>query len=277
MDAIHIAGRKVRALRHGMAGAPGLEVWGPYEEREEVRAAIVQAGKDFGLCEVGARAYATNTLESGWIPSPLPAVYSGEKMKAYRQWLPASSYEGTGSIGGSFESRNIEDYYMTPYALGYGPFVKFDHDFIGREALEKMAGKPQRKKVTFAWNPQDVLKVFASMFEHGDVYKYIDLPLANYASASYDKIVNRGKTVGFSMFAGYSYNERSMLSLGVVDPEIEVGSEVTLVWGEPGGGTQKTTVERHRQIDIRAIVSPVPYSRVARETYAEGWRTHQSA
>jgi vanillate/3-O-methylgallate O-demethylase len=37
MDAIKIAGRKVRALRHGMAGAPGLEIWGPYEEREEIR------------------------------------------------------------------------------------------------------------------------------------------------------------------------------------------------------------------------------------------------
>ncbi|HEY1659208.1 MAG TPA: hypothetical protein VGG14_12725 [Candidatus Sulfotelmatobacter sp.] len=276
MGVIHIAGRRVRALRHGMAGAPGLEVWGPYEEREEIRAAIMQAGKDFGLREVGARAYATNTLESGWIPSPLPAVYTGEKMKPYRQWLPASSYEGTGSIGGSFDSGNIEDYYMTPYALGYGPFVKFDHDFIGREALESMAKKPQRKKVTFAWNPQDVLKVFASMFEAGEIYKYIDLPLANYTSASYDKIVSRGKTVGLSMFAGYSYNERSMLSLGVVDPEIEIGSEVTLVWGEPGGGSQKTTVERHRQIDIRAIVSPVPYSKVARETYAEGWRTNQN-
>lgn len=275
MGAINIAGRKVRALRHGMAGAPGLEIWGPYEEREEIRAAIVAAGKGFGLCEVGARAYATNTLESGWIPSPLPAVYTGEKMRTYRQWLPASSYEGTGSIGGSFESSNIEDYYMTPYALGYGPFVKFDHDFIGRDALEKMAGKPQRKKVSFAWNSEDVLKVFASMFEPGDVYKCIDLPLSNYTSASYDKIVSDGKTVGFSMFSGYSYNERSMLSLGVVDPDVEIGDEVKLVWGESGGGSKKTTVERHRQLEIRAIVSPVPYSRVVRESYAKGWRTAQ--
>ena len=77
MGTIKIAGRKVRALRHGMAGAPGLEIWGPYEEREEIRAAIVEAGKEFGLRQVGARAYATNTLESGWIPSPLPAVYTG--------------------------------------------------------------------------------------------------------------------------------------------------------------------------------------------------------
>jgi vanillate/3-O-methylgallate O-demethylase len=275
-DVITIAGRKVRALRHGMAGAPGLEIWGPYEEREEIRAAIVSAGKDFGLVEVGARAYATNTLESGWIPSPLPAVYTGVKMKAYRQWLPATSYEGTGSLGGSFDSTNIEDYYMSPYALGYGPFVKFDHDFIGREALEKTAGAPQRKKVTFAWNAEDVLQVWASMLESGDVYKYIDVPLSNYASASYDRVLSGGKSVGFSMFSGYSYNKRSMLSLGVVDPGIEIGTEVRILWGEAGGGSQKTTVERHKQIEIRAIVSPVPYSRVARETYAKGWRTAQT-
>jgi vanillate/3-O-methylgallate O-demethylase len=276
MDVINIAGRKVRALRHGMAGAPGLEVWGPYEEREEIRAAIIAAGQDAGMREVGARAYATNTLESGWIPSPLPAVYTGEKMKSYRQWLPATGYEGTGSLGGSFASNNIEDYYMTPYELGYGPFVKFDHDFIGREALEKMVGgKPQRRKVTFAWNAEDVAKIFKSLFEPGEIYKYLDLPLSNYASASYDKVTGNGKTVGLSMFSGYSYNERSMLSLGVVDADVELGNEVTLVWGEEGGGTKKATVERHKQIEIRARVSPVPYSEVARKEYAAGWRTGQ--
>ena len=273
LGVINIARRKVRALRHGMAGAPGLEVWGPYEEREEIRAAIIAAGRDFGLKEVGARAYATNTLESGWIPSPLPAVYTGEKMKAYRQWLPASSYEATGSIGGSFYSSNIEDYYVTPYEMGYGPFIKFDHDFIGRQALEKMAGKPHRKKVTLAWNADDVMKALRSLFEAGDPYKYIDLPLSNYTSASYDKLTRGGKTAGLSMFAGYSYNERSMLSLGIVEPDIELGTELKLVWGEEGGGSKKTTVERHRQIEIRVVVSPVPYDKQARTSYAEGWRT----
>ena len=273
MGHINIGARKVRALRHGMAGAPGLEIWGPYEEREEIRAAIVAAGKDFGLKEVGSRAYATNTLESGWIPSPLPAVYTGEKMKKYREWLPASSYEATGSIGGSFYSNNIEDYYVTPYEMGYGPFIKFDHDFIGRQALEKIAGKPHRKKVTLAWNSDDVMKVLRSMFEQGDPYKYIDLPLSNYTSASYDRIMRGNKAVGLSMFAGYSYNERSMLSLGIVDPDVQLGNEVRLGWGEPGGGSRKPTVERHRQIEIRALVSPVPYAKQARSSYAEGWRT----
>lgn len=275
MDVINIAGRTVRALRHGMAGAPGLEIWGPYEEREEIRGAIVAAGKEFGLHEVGSRAYATNTLESGWIPSPLPAIYTGEKMKAYRQWLPATGYEGTCSLGGSFDSKSVEDYYMTPYALGYGPFVKFDHEFIGREALEKMASQPQRKKVTFAWSSEDVVKILTSMFEPGNPYKYVDLPLSNFASASYDKVLSGKKTVGMSMFAGYSYNERSMLSLGVVDPSVEIGAEVMLLWGEEGGGSKKITVERHKQVEIRTLVSPVPYSKVARESYAQGWRTAQ--
>jgi vanillate/3-O-methylgallate O-demethylase len=277
MGRINIAGRKVRALRHGMAGAPGLEIWGPYAEREEIRAAIVAAGREFGLKEVGSRGYATNTLESGWIPSPLPAVYTGEKMKKYREWLPATSYEATGSIGGSFDSSNIEDYYVTPYEMGYGSFIKFDHDFIGRQALEKMAGKPHRRKVTLAWNPDDVAKVWRSMLEQGDPYKYIDLPLSNYTSASYDKLVHEGKIVGLSMFAGYSYNERSMLSLGIVDPDIQLGNEVRLVWGETDGGSKKPTVERHRQIEIRAIVSPAPYAKQARMAYAQGWRTKVTA
>src|ERR1700728_1459745 len=274
MDEIRIGGKKVRALRHGMAGAPGLEGFGPYEEGEEIRAAIVEAGKEFGLVQVGARAYATNTLESGWIPSPLPAVYTGDKMKAYRQWLPAASYEGTGSLGGSFVSSNIADYYVTPYEMGYGPFVKFDHDFIGREALEKISKEPQRKKVTFAWNAEDVAKVQKSMF--GPIeerYKYIDLPLSNYASASYDKVLIGGKLAGLSMFSGYSYNEGSMLSLGIVEHDVEIGTAGTLVWGEEGGGTKKATVERHKQAEIRAVVSPVPYAKTAREEYAAGWRT----
>ena len=45
MGYINIAGRKVRALRHGMSGEPGLEIWGPYAEGEEINAAILEAGQ----------------------------------------------------------------------------------------------------------------------------------------------------------------------------------------------------------------------------------------
>lgn len=195
-------------------------------------------------------------------------------MKAYREWLPGDSYEARGSIGGSFVSDEIEDYYLTPHALGYGFYVKFDHDFIGRDALEQMADQPLRKKVTFEWDPDDVVKVIASLFEPpGKNYKYLDLPLSNYTSATYDAVMRGNEVVGFSMFSGYTFNDRAFISLGTVDPEVEEGDELTLLWGEENGGTEKTTVERHQQTPIRVRVAPTPYSRDARESYAHGWRS----
>ena len=273
MGELTIAGHKVRALHHGMSGAPGLELFGPWEGREDVRAAIVEAGQEFGLRQVGSRVYATNTLESGWIPCPLPAIFTGDEMKAYREWLPADGYEGTGSLGGSYYSDDITDYYLTPHDLGYWSFVNFDHEFVGREALEEMTDDPKRRKVTLAWNGEDVAEAIGTLFQKGDPVKYIDFPLSNYATWPYDKVLRDGEIVGISSFSGYSYNERSFLSLAMIDVDVEVGAEVTLVWGEEGGGSSKPVVERHRQAELRAIVSPCPYSEVVRSTYHEGWRT----
>ena len=189
MSVFEIAGCKVRALRHGMVGQPGWEIFGPWAEGDKVRDAIVEAGREFGIRKVGARTYPTSTLESGWIPSPLPAVYTGELMKPYREWLKGTSYEATASLGGSFVSKNIESYYLTPYDMGYGGFVRFDHEFIGRKALEKIAKKPKKQKVTLVWNGDDVDKVFSRLFHAGKFSKYIDLPLANYSTLPFDKIV----------------------------------------------------------------------------------------
>jgi glycine cleavage system aminomethyltransferase T len=276
MTSVAIAGRKVRALRHGMAGQPGLELFGPWEDGDPVKAAIVEAGQEFGLRQVGARAYSSNTLESGWIPSPMPAVYTGEKMRPYRQWLPANGYEAIASLGGSFYSDNIEDYYLTPYDLGYGSIVKFDHDFIGRAALEKIATKLQRKKVTLALDNDDVTRAIGTMFDKKNRAKYFDFPSAVYSTLPYDKVLSDGKMAGISTWCGYSANEARMLTLAILDPlYAEPGTEVTFVWGEENGGSSKPTVERHVQTEISAIVSPVPYSEVARTSYAEGWRTAQ--
>lgn len=273
MADMNIAGTRVRTLRHGMAGAPGLEIWGPYADGERIKNAILEAGAEFGIVPVGSRAYPSNTLESGWIPSPLPAVYTDPRMESYRKWLPHNSYEAAGAIGGSFVSDNIEDYYVTPYEIGYGPFIKFDHDFIGREALEKMQGNNHRRKVTLAWNSDDVVAAYASMFKKGEHAKYMDFPLSNFANSNYDAVVGGSKTVGLSMFTGYSYNERSVLSLATVDSDIAVGTEVEVLWGE-NPRTGKTTVEPYAtQTKIRARVSPVPYAEVVRASYVEGsWR-----
>jgi syringate O-demethylase len=270
-----IAGRRVRALRHGMAGQPGLELYGPYADGDAVREAIVQAGAEFGLRLAGARAYSSNTLESGWIPSPLPAVYSGDAMKPYRQWLGADSYEAHASIGGSFVSTRIEDYYLTPWDMGYGTFIDFEHDFIGRDALRRMAQGPHRRKVTLVLDNADVLRAIGSQLEPGQRAKFIEFPSAVYAMHPYDRVTVGGSTVGVSTWIGYSASERTMLTIAVLDAQYaEPGTRVTFVWGEEGGGTAKPAVERHRQMDIGATVAPVPYVEAVRRTYTDrGWRT----
>jgi vanillate/3-O-methylgallate O-demethylase len=268
MDVFTIAGRSVRALRHGMVGQPGWELFGRWEDGDAVRDAIVNAGQEYGIRQVGSRAYPTTCLESGWVPSPLPAIYVGEEMKGYRQWLSTKSYEATASLGGSFYSDDITDYYLTPYELGYGPFVKFDHDFVGRAALEKIVNNETRKKVTLVWNGEDIARVVGSLFHAGDIDKYIDLPLANYSTLPFDKVLKDGKIIGLSTYTGYTYNERAMISLAVVDiKHSEPGAQVILVWGEEGRGSSKPTVERHKQVEIRATVAAVPYAEVARVAY----------
>ncbi|MEV6012817.1 aminomethyl transferase family protein [Streptomyces sp. NPDC051976] len=275
MDYMNIAGERVRTLRHGMAGAPGLELWGPYETYDKVREAILEAGVEFGMEPAGARAYSCNTLESGWIPSPLPAIYSSEGLRSFREWLGADSYEATNALAGSFVSDSIDDYYLNPWELGYGSFVKFDHDFIGRNALEAIDPAAQRRKVTLAWNTEDVAKLLASPLDpEGPGYQFFDLPNANYGSSNYDSVVDADDNViGLSLFTGYSANERKALSLATVGPDVPLGAEVRVIWGEPDGGSRKTTVQPHKQLAVRAIVSPAPYSDMARESYQPGWRT----
>lgn len=258
---VTIAGKTVNALNHGMSRTGGLELWGPMAEAEVVRAALLEAGKDLGLVQVGARAYSTVSPESGWIPSPMPAIYTGESMKAYREWLRADGFEANASLGGSYYSDNIEDYYQTPWDLGYGRHVKFDHDFVGRAALEKMADQPHRKKVWLVWNDEDSLRITASMFGTGERYKYLEMPGAQYSTLPFDAVLRDGKLIGLSTYNVFTTNVRSWFSLAMIDEADAIdGSEAILVWGEENGGSAKPIVERHVQTNVRVTIrteSPV--------------------
>lgn len=260
-----IAGHRVRGLRHGMAGQPGFELFGPWEDGDDVLSALLEAGEHHGLVRVGAKAYSTANLESGWVPAPMTALFSDDPlMQEYREWLPV---EKVGSIGGSLDSADIADYYLTPYEIGYGKTVRFDHDFIGRAALERMAGEPSRTKVTLVWNADDVAAAIGSLYRPGPGAKYIDMPKARYATHHEDTVLADGRPVGVSLDCGYLANERVMVSLAVLAPEYaEPGTEVTVVWGEQPVSA-KPAVEEHRQVEIRATVAPVPFVDFARENY----------
>jgi vanillate/3-O-methylgallate O-demethylase len=265
---IKIAGCEVRGMRHTMGGVPGLELSGPWDDRDVVKKALVSAGKKYGLRQIGSLAYFTTVVESGWWAVPVSAVYTGQGMSAYRDWLTDRNAVVRMSLGGSFYSPNIDDYYLTPFDLNYAHLVKFDHEFVGRDALENLQNKPHRTKVTLVWNALDILDVMKSQFEASTepAPLPITMPLAATARLHYDAVVNEsGKAIGLATYPGYTVNEHAMLSIAVVDPEYaEFGKEVTLVWGEDGGGERSAgNIERHRQVKIRAVVAPSPISLAA--------------
>lgn len=258
-----IAGKQVKALRHGMAGQPGFEFYGPYEDHEAVHAAILKAGEAYGIRQVGAKAYSSSPLESGWIPTPFPAIFD-EDAAEYRQWLPAAR---VGSLAGSLDSTDIRDYYATPYDLGLGRSVRFDHDFHGREALEQHSEHQNRRKVTLFWNEDDVADIVRSQLEEGTPAKFLDFPKARYGFYQMDEIRHHDQPVGISTDAGYVAYPQRYMSLATLNDDIADGDTVEIVWGEDPISTKPQTDQHHRQVRIRATVAPAPYQEYARTVY----------
>jgi vanillate/3-O-methylgallate O-demethylase len=264
---VRIAGCEVDALRHGMAGHKGVELSGAFSDGQKVREALLRAGQKYGLKAGGTVTYFSASGESGWMAYPTPAVHVAEELRAFREWLPADSWEARVQLGGSFRAANIEGYYGTPWCMGYDRIMKFDHDFIGREALERMAGEPRRTAVSLIWNQDDLAMIARSMYEPGLAAKYIGYPTASYAFQQADQVLApSGERVGLSQNTNYSINEKQMISLAWLDREhAQIGRDLVLLWGEPDGGSRKPHVERHKQVKVRVKVAAKPYANAVRE------------
>lgn len=268
MARVKIAGCDVHVLRHGMAGHLGVELSGPYAERDVVRSRLVEVGRKYGIKLSGVKTQYSALGESGWLGYPMPAVYTDPKLADFRRWLPADCWEARSQLGGSLVLPTIEGYYVTPWDLGVEKRIKFDRDFIGREALETMSRRTDhRRKVTLVWSNDDILKIQKSLLEPGIPFKYLEMPRSSYAFQQYDEVRSTGgDLIGFSNFVGYTVNEGKFLSVAVVDGDHAApGTEVVVTWGEPDGGSSKPIVEKHRQTTVRATVAPNPYARSAQK------------
>lgn len=268
MGDITIAGCAAKSLVHAMGGAKGLEIWGPFSDKAKVEKRLVEIGQKYGMLRGGGRSYSMTAGESGWFAAPLPAIYDGEDMRPYRDWLTEYHFEGFCSVGGSFQPADVRDYYLTPYDLGYDRLIHWDHEFLGRNALLAMKDMKHRKKVTLVWAKDDVLKVFASLMEPGEMAMWMDMPSSDYATHPYDRVEHDGRLVGISGYPLYSANERAWLSVSLVDPEFAApGTKLSILWGEPDGGTAKPSVHAHRQLRIACEAQPWPISEAARNGY----------
>jgi glycine cleavage system aminomethyltransferase T len=251
---VSLAGRTFRAFRHNMAGQAGYEFIGQWQDAEVVKEALMLGGEPLGLVHIGALAYPTSSLESGWIPTPVPAIYTDPDLLDYRKYLSLYSLEGQGPLHGSFYSENIEDYYISPYELGYGRSISFNHDFIGRSALEKARDNVRRAKVTLVLDPEDVRSVLGA--DPGFV-----LDMARY------RVEAGSALVGMAYMAASLDPLGVILSLAVIDKRFaERGTEVSIVWGEHPG--PRTAPDADLGLPrIRATVHPAPFDQHARTQY----------
>jgi vanillate/3-O-methylgallate O-demethylase len=254
VSSIKIAGHEVWALRQGMAGEIGFELQGPVEHKQDVYDAVVAAGREFGIRKLGARTTMINHLEACFptiATDYIPAIFDpgmADYLTEFTASMPA--FAQPAYIAGSYEGTTISEYYRSPVELGWGRNIKFDHDFLGREALEEEKANPRRTIRTLEWNGDDVVDIFATLFKEGDHYPFMDMPRDQRGFMWADKVTVGDDLVGVATSRGYSYYYRQMLSLCTIDVRhSEPGTEVVVHWGKPDG-PQKA---------VRATVAPAPY------------------
>lgn len=261
-----VDGKMVEVIRLGMSGNLAYEIHGPVQEFDEIYTKVWEAGKKFGASRLGLHNYSLHNHTEAGFPNinlhyPLPWFESGEDMAKYMREHPQASYYNLcrdlkGSVGDDLQSR-----FVTPYDIGCEGLIRFDHEFTGKAALQKLAQKPSRTPVTLEWNADDVAAVFATMFRPGEEpcedisreneIEFIRNLTQNVFAYRADRVQAEGKDIGISSGRIISYHYNSMISLGFINPAYaEEGKELTLIWGTPGT----------KQMEIRVKVAKFPYN-----------------
>lgn len=252
---------EVDLSRIGMAGTLAYELRGPLEHGPAVFDAVYQAGLDFDIKRSGWRTYYVNHTEGGFpqmLGSFLPASIADAGYQAHPSFPPflRPLAEDPTTLSGSIDPADLSARFRTPYEVNWGWMGKFDHDFVGRAAVEAEAADRRRKTVTLVWNTEDVLDVFASQFQHGDEYKNFEFPITPQklvTGGHADLVTKNGKPVGVSSVVAYSYYYRRTLSHSTIDlDESSIGNEVIVHWGDHGGRIKeiRATVERFPYLDL---------------------------
>ena len=280
-----IGDKDMRVLRLGMSGNLAYEVHGPIADFEEVYNKIWEAGKSFGAKKLGMLAYSgPNHTEAGFpnilIHYPMPWFESDPGLTEYMMAnLQLSFFNFNRRFLGS-DGDNPQHRFVTPYDVGWGFLVNFNHEFTGKKALEVIAKNPTRTVVTLEWNADDIGSIYASQFQGRGVEpcERIDLPVDMYyqdnvvgfPAVGYiyraDKVLADGKQIGISTGRTHSYYYHTMISLAFIDPKYAVeGKELTLIWGTPGTPQKEIRVKVARFPYIDLIrnedrdVSTIPY------------------
>lgn len=270
---VTIDGIRCRCIRQSMTAELGYEFQAPAEYSDQLEAALKPVCDKWGIIEYGGRGGLTQEAEAGFLQimdSMLPAVCSeSPEDKDFRKFMEEyvpGTFEVQMKRGGSFEYDDPSALYRSPIEMGEGAMVKFDHEFIGRAALEAEAANPVRLCRSIIWNSEDVIDIFASLFQHDrEPYDQLEIPHFSPSICKADKVLDReGRIIGISTRNMYSPWYRCYFSNVTIDKEYaDLGTDVFVIYGEPGRPQKhvRATVapmrikEDHRRDDVNALPS----------------------
>jgi vanillate/3-O-methylgallate O-demethylase len=158
-----IDGTKVKVARIGMTGNLAYELHGPVEDGPKIYDAVYGAGREFGIERLGWGTYLVNHVEGGcpqitWTFIPFPGMPDEMARTFIGQFF---------KISGSVDPADLRARYRTPVEVGWHRMCKFDHNFVGRAALEAEVAHPKPTVVTLRWNPEDVIDIYALLLRPG--------------------------------------------------------------------------------------------------------------
>lgn len=251
---IKIGGREVMATNGlTMSGEVGFELHYPAKYDHDVLDTVLEAGKKLGVCRLGSRTSMQHV--EACFPTMgihyLPALFD-ESLADFNKFLDDIGFNFfimKWKIAGSYEGSDIQDYFLSPIEMGWASHIKFDHEFMGKKALEEEIKNPRKKVVTLELNMEDILDVYASYFKEDEPYEFINFPHQAMQMIQADTVSKDGEFVGISTTPLYSYYFRKVLTLAFVDVNVNLGDTVEVLWGNPGS----------RQKVIKATIAPAPY------------------
>lgn len=246
---VHIPGidAELEITRIGMSGTLAYELHGPADLGYQVYDHVYQIGKPMGMKRMGWKDYTVNHTFGGF-----PQMTVNFELSLYQSPEFCASAPFKMKCTGSVDPADLRARFRSVVECDWAWMAKFDHEFVGREALEAEIANPKRKLVTLEFNPEDLADVYRSQYT-AEPYKYMDMPCAEPqpCGGHQDYVTDQdGNVIGISAVPTYSSHFHAMISHAIVDIEqAEEGKEVLVQWGDYG----------KRIKNLRAKICKFPY------------------
>lgn len=238
---------ELEICRIGMSGTLAYEIHGYGDFGPAVYDYIYQIGKPMGMKRMGWKSYTVNHTFGGFAQMTVNFELS---LYQYPDFCEQSPFPLI--CTGSVDPSDIRARFRTPVECDWAWMAKFDHDFVGREALEAEMANPKRKLVSLEFNPEDIAEVARSQYT-AEPYKAIEYPCARPqpCGGHQDYVTDlNGRIIGISSVPTYSSHFHTMISHTIIDVDKAVeGTEVLVQWGDYG----------KRIKNLRAKIAKFPY------------------